>query len=102
MQLSASGSDGSLPSAEIQHSVDWDHIVQLCPHHRGAASLEPATYRHSGFQALGNVALLTSDQQGPGRMAQGMAATDCFLRGLYILPCVNKPATLEAGTETVH
>lgn len=77
----------------------WIGTFQLCLHHRGAASLEPAMRRHRGFQTLGDLASLTSDHQGPDGVAQGRAATANFLRGLHMLPRINKPATPEAGAQ---
>lgn len=86
-------------SEETQDSL-WIGVFVLCPHHKGTAGLEPANYRHSGFQALVDLALLASDQQGSDGLALGRPATACSLRGLYRLPHINKPAIPEAGAET--
>lgn len=75
----------------------WIGIFQLST---SQGNWQSGIYRHSGFQALGDLALLTSDQQGSDGLALGRPATACFLRGLYRLPHINKPATPEAGAET--
>lgn len=98
VQLSVPGPDGSF--CRNSGLCESGSLCSVLTTRELPVGLEPANYRHSGFQALVDLALLASDQQGSDGLALGRPAAACFLRGLYRLPHINKPATPEAGAET--
>lgn len=54
--------------------MDWNLSVLST----SQGNWQSAIYRHSGFQALGDLALLTSDQPGSDGLALGRPATACL------------------------